>query len=431
MRAIPIPSAPGAGQGPRRRRRPRLAVAALLLASALPLPAQELPIPEATVGAGRPRIGLALSGGGARGAAHIGVLKVLEELRVPIDCIAGTSMGAVVGGAYAAGVSPQEMERVIAQTDWADVFVDRPPRAEIATRRKQDDYRNLFAPEYGVRDGSLLLPKGVIAGVTIENFLRRLSAPAGGTSDFDRLPIPYRAVATDIETGEEVVLARGSLMRAMRASMAIPGALTPVAIDGRLLVDGGIADNLPIDVVRRLCADVVIAVDIGTPPLSREQLHSALSIVGQLASMVLVTLSMALFLGGASLGPENFPRLERALTFSFSVAALLCVATTVWPLSFTMLLAIAALCGVGVFSGGAIFSLVGEKYGTSLGPSAAGYAEMGGVLATFVAPALMGALLTMTHSFTVAFWSFVVVEAVVLVALLALLRTAAPAKAAR
>lgn len=286
MRAIPIPSAPGAGQGPRRRRRPRLAVAALLLASALPLPAQELPIPEATVGAGRPRIGLALSGGGARGAAQIGVLKVLEELRVPIDCIAGTSMGAVVGGAYAAGVSPQEMERVIAQTDWADVFVDRPPRAEIATRRKQDDYRNLFAPEYGVRDGSLLLPKGVIAGVTIENFLRRLSAPAGGTSDFDRLPIPYRAVATDIETGEEVVLARGSLMRAMRASMAIPGALTPVAIDGRLLVDGGIADNLPIDVVRRLCADVVIAVDIGTPPLSREQLHSALSIVGQLASFL-------------------------------------------------------------------------------------------------------------------------------------------------
>ncbi|WP_017524089.1 MFS transporter [Pusillimonas noertemannii] len=154
-----------------------------------------------------------------------------------------------------------------------------------------------------------------------------------------------------------------------------------------------------------------------------------------LAPMVgtLMGLSQVLFLliGGYLSDKLTNIRMLLAGVSMTLVAALLCVATTVWPLSFTMLLAIAALCGVGVFSGGAIFSLVGEKYGTSLGPSAAGYAEMGGVLATFVAPALMGALLTMTHSFTVAFWSFVVVEAVVLVALLALLRTAAPAKAAR
>lgn len=171
----------------------------------------------------RPRIGLALSGGGARGAAHIGVLKVLEAMHVPVDCIAGTSMGAVVGGAYAAGTSADEMKQIVASTDWADVFTDQPPRGEISIRRKEDDYKGLFAPEFGIRDGSVLLPKGVVAGVTIEGFLRRLAAPAASVSEFDRLPIPYRAVATDISTGEEVVLARGSLVRAMRASMAIPG----------------------------------------------------------------------------------------------------------------------------------------------------------------------------------------------------------------
>ncbi|NLD67616.1 MAG: esterase, partial [Limnobacter sp.] len=235
----------------------------------------------------RPRIGLALSGGGARGAAHIGVLKVLESMRVPVDCVAGTSMGAVVGGAYAAGTSAEEMEQVVANTDWVDVFTDQPPRGEISIRRKEDDYKGLFAPEFGIRDGAILLPKGVVAGVTIEGFLRRLSAPAASVSEFDRLPIPYRAVATDIATGEEVVLARGSLVRAMRASMAIPGALAPVEIDDRLLVDGGISNNLPIDVVRNLCnAEVVIAVNIGTPALTREQLGSSLAIVGQLTSFL-------------------------------------------------------------------------------------------------------------------------------------------------
>ena len=229
-------------------------VAAIALASCVAL----APAASSAQGAGadqpkRPRIGLALSGGGARGAAHIGVLRVLDELRVPVDCIAGTSMGAVVGGSFAAGTTPAEMEAVIEKTDWNEVFTDRPPRGEIAIRRKQDDYKNLFAPEFGFKDWSIRLPKGIVAGVNIESFLRYLTEQSTNVSDFSRLPIPFRAVASDIETGQAVILDKGSLPLAMRASMSIPGAVAPVEIDGRLLVDGGIANNLPIDIARTTC----------------------------------------------------------------------------------------------------------------------------------------------------------------------------------
>jgi NTE family protein len=234
----------------------------------------------------RPRIGLALSGGGARGAAHIGVLKVLDELRVPVDCVAGTSMGAVIGGSFAAGTTPAEMEKVIEKTDWNEVFTDRPPRAEISSRRKQDDYKNLFAPEFGFRDWSVLLPKGVVAGVNIESFLRYLTEPSSNVQNFAQLPIPFRAVAADIESGQAVILDHGSLALAMRASMSIPGAVSPVEIDGRLLVDGGIANNLPIDIARKTCGDVIIAVNISTPPLTRADITSALSIVVQLINFL-------------------------------------------------------------------------------------------------------------------------------------------------
>jgi NTE family protein len=234
----------------------------------------------------RPRIGLALSGGGARGAAHIGVLKVLDELRVPVDCVAGTSMGAVIGGSFAAGTTPAEMEKVIQKTDWNEVFTDRPPRAEISSRRKQDDYKNLFAPEFGFRDWSVLLPKGVVAGVNIESFLRYLTEPSSNVQNFAQLPIPFRAVAADIESGQAVILDHGSLALAMRASMSIPGAVSPVEIDGRLLVDGGIANNLPIDIARKTCGDVIIAVNISTPPLTRADITSALSIVVQLINFL-------------------------------------------------------------------------------------------------------------------------------------------------
>ena len=261
----------------------RIATAGCLVA-AIPLAGAETP----------PRIGLALSGGGARGLAHVGVLKVLEELRVPVHCITGTSMGAIVGGTYASGTPATKLEEKVREADWDDLFRDRPPRAELSSRRKSEDYKTLFAPEYGFKEGGLRLPKGFIAGVAMEAFLRRLTEQAIGITDFRRLPIPFVAVAADIESGEAVVLDRGSLAQAIRASMSLPGVIAPVEIDGRLLVDGGIADNLPVNEARKLCADVVIAVNIGTPPLERDELRSALSITSQLN----------LFLGKASVDEQ-------------------------------------------------------------------------------------------------------------------------------
>ena len=254
-----------------------------MLVMYLPVMAADAPPPESA----SPIRGEVVNiGGGARGIAHVGVLKVLEEMRVPISCVTGTSMGAIVGATFAAGRTPEEMEKLVLGADWDEVFRDKPPRDEIAVRRKVDDYKTLFAPEFGVKDGGLALPKGVLAGVSIESFFRNLSTPALGINDFRKLPIPFLAVATDIETGQEVVLDHGSLAQVMRASMSVPGAMAPVEIDGRLLVDGFITNNLPIDHARELCADVIIAVNIGTPPLKRSELTSALSVVSQLSNFL-------------------------------------------------------------------------------------------------------------------------------------------------
>ena len=255
--------------------------AALLSATAL------LSFPQQDLRAqGTPRVGLALSGGGARGLAHIGVLKVLEELRVPVSCVTGTSMGAVVGGAFSSGRTPAQMEATVLKTDWDQVFTDRPPRQDVSIRRKADDYKTLFAPEFGVTKDGLALPKGVIAGLSIESYFRALIGPGGDISDFNKLPVPFRAMASDIVTGDSVVLASGSVAQAMRASMSVPGAVAPVEINGKLLVDGGIANNLPIDEARKLCADVVIAVNISTPPLKREEITSVLSVSLQLVNLL-------------------------------------------------------------------------------------------------------------------------------------------------
>ncbi len=264
----------------------RLPTAMLLLACAAVRPGFAADPTPASAPAAAPRIGLALSGGGARGIAHIGVLKVLEEMRVPIHCVTGTSMGSIVGGTFAAGVTPAKLQEVVLKTDWDEIFRDQPPRDEIAIRRKIDDYKTLFRPEFGVKDGGLALPNGVIAGVSIEAFFRVLTAEAYDITDFRKLPIPFRAIATDIETGESVVLDHGSLAQAMRASMSVPGALAPVEIDGKLLVDGGIANNLPINEARKLCGDVIIAVNISTPPLKRSEITSALSVAGQLVNFL-------------------------------------------------------------------------------------------------------------------------------------------------
>jgi NTE family protein len=271
-----------------RTRLPRDCVAAALLCALLATHggADAAGAAPAVAAKSPPRIGLALSGGGARGLAHVGVLKALEEMRIPIHCVTGTSMGAIVGATFASGTSPAKIEEFVLAADWAEIFRDNPPRSEISMRRKADDFKTLMAPEFGVQDGGLALPKGLIAGISIEAFFRVLAAPAVDISDFRKLPIPFEAMATDIEDGAAVVLSRGSVAQAMRASMAVPGAIAPVEIDGKLLVDGGIANNLPIDQARKLCADVVIAVNISTPPLPRKEITSALSVTAQLINFL-------------------------------------------------------------------------------------------------------------------------------------------------
>ena len=259
-----------------------LAAACLAVVALSPLPA----LGTEAGAAARPRIGLALSGGGARGGAHLGVLRVLEANRIPVDYIAGTSFGAIVGGLYASGMSLDEIESVLATTDWPDMFRDSVAREDRSFRRKQDDELFLVKNKPGFSDGRIKLPTGAIQGQKVDLLLSRLTLPVAAIDDFDRLPIPFRAVASDIVTGEAVVLGRGSLARAIRASMSIPAVFAPIEIDGRLLVDGGVADNLPIDVVRDMGADLVIAVDIGTPLAGREQLDSALAVANQLAGFL-------------------------------------------------------------------------------------------------------------------------------------------------
>jgi len=234
----------------------------------------------------RPKIGLALSGGGARGAAHIGVIRVLEENNVPIDYIAGTSMGSIVGGLYSAGMSTDDIEAGLDSIDWDGVFDDLPPRSDRSFRRKRDDDLYLIKFKPGFNDGHLDLPRGLVQGQKIDLELSRLVNPVAFIEDFDDLMIPFRAVATDIATGEEVVIGSGNLAMAIRASMSIPAAFAPAVLDGRLLVDGGTANNLPINVVRDMGADIVIAIDISTPLLKQEEIDSVLLITQQLTGLL-------------------------------------------------------------------------------------------------------------------------------------------------
>lgn len=231
--------------------------------------------------AARPRVGLVLSGGGARGAAHVGVLKVLDEMRVPVDAIAGTSMGAVVGGLYASGMSAKEIEALMDSVNWQDAFRDRPPRAELGFRRKQDDRNFLVRYSLGVREDGFVLPQGLVQGQKLEQVLRNAALPVAEVQDFDRLPIPFRAIATDLETGEAVLMKSGDLVTALRASMSAPGVFTPSQREGRLLVDGGLVQNLPIDAAREMGVDVLIVVDVSFPLYSRDQLASPLEVTNQ------------------------------------------------------------------------------------------------------------------------------------------------------
>jgi len=225
----------------------------------------------------RPRVCLVLAGGGARGTAHIGVIKVLQELRVPIDCIAGTSSGALIGAAYATGIDADQMEKAVAGLTSEALFVDRPPRSELPIRTKIDEGRNYIGPEFGLRGEQLLVPKGLVAGEQLEGMMRRLIR-SSEVIRFDDLPIPFRAVATDLASGQTVVLSQGELSQALRASMSVPIALAPVRMDGRILVDGGVTDNLPLDVARAMGADVAIVVDLGSPHMTEEEMGTILGV---------------------------------------------------------------------------------------------------------------------------------------------------------
>jgi len=257
----------------RRRTTPGLLIALIAL-TALAGPAA----------ADRPRVGLVLGGGGARGAAHIGVLEVLEQLRVPVDCVAGTSMGALVAGVWASGLGPAQMRRELAQADWADLFQDNPAFSDLNYLNKRLSQRFLPGSETGAGSQG---PQGVVAGQKIKLFFNHLVGSDAGERTLQTLALPVSIIATDIGSGERVVFRDGSLSLAMRASMAVPGLMAPVDDRGRRLVDGGLVDNVPIREVRERCdAQVVIAVNVGSPLLPAQDVGSLLTVSAQVVALL-------------------------------------------------------------------------------------------------------------------------------------------------
>lgn len=234
-----------------------------------------------------PCVGLVLGGGGARGAAHVGVLKVLEREHIPVCAIAGTSMGAIVGGLYAAGFDAAELERLLATIDWSDMFVDSPPRAQLPMERKQEDFRHLIDLEIGYRDGRLGIPAGLVRGQKLMLLLRRLTLSTWRAEGFDQLPIPFRAVAADIVTGRKKVFADGDLAVAIRASMSVPGAFAPVKVGEQLLVDGGMAENVPVDEVRAMGAHPMVVVDVGSQLLKEDALTNPAVVLDQVITALM------------------------------------------------------------------------------------------------------------------------------------------------
>ncbi|HUP97461.1 MAG TPA: patatin-like phospholipase family protein [Usitatibacter sp.] len=235
----------------------------------------------------QPRIGLVLGGGGARGGAHLGVLEVLEELRVPVDCIAGTSMGALVGGAYAAGVAPRDIIDLVARTDWVNMFDDSAGREEVNIRRKELDDRFYSGIEFGVSREGLKFREGAVAGEKLKLFFNQLVRADLGDRPIEQLRMPLAVIATDIGTGERVAIKSGNLTSAMRASMSVPGLIAPVLREGRKLVDGGLTDNLPIAEARELCkADVIIAVNVGSPLFNPDEVKGIVTVLGQVVNLL-------------------------------------------------------------------------------------------------------------------------------------------------
>ena len=226
-----------------------------------------------------PRIGLALSGGGARGLAHVGVLRALERMGVPIDAIAGTSMGSLVGGLYAAGYNAAELEDIARDIEWSALFIDIPARGPMEPFDQVKGNPTLLS--LPMRRGRIGLPSGVIAGQHVSDLFARLTWPVQTVHDFRKLPIPFSAVATDIATGDAVVLDTGSLAGVMRASMSLPSVFAPSRLHGRVLLDGGLVRSLPAQDVRALGAELVICSDVSEPLLEAERLRTMLDVLNQ------------------------------------------------------------------------------------------------------------------------------------------------------
>jgi NTE family protein len=236
---------------------------------------------------GRPRIGLVLSGGGARGYAHLGVLQALEQMHIPIDYIAATSMGAVVGGLYASGLSVDELDHILSGTNLSDIAFDRNERADLPQSQREDDYQYPIGLSAGYGDGKLKLPAGLVQGNNLLALLQNWMPQLPANISFDKLPTPFRAVATDLGSGEEVVLSQGSLPHAIRASMAVPGLFAPLKLDGKTLVDGGLVRNLPVDQARAMGADIVIAVNIATDLQDPATLESPTAVAQQMVTILI------------------------------------------------------------------------------------------------------------------------------------------------
>jgi len=239
----------------------------------------------------RPKVGLVLGGGGARGFAHIGVIKVLEELGIPVDYVVGTSMGSIVGGLYASGYSAAEMEEIITRIDWENVFSDTPTRNSWSSRAKQEGSKYLFG--LGFDRKGFTIAAGLTKGQKISMLFSFLTLPVSHIERFDDLPIPYRAIAADIGTGEEVVLDHGSLAESMRASMSVPGVFTPVDIEGHLLVDGGIVNNVPVNVVKAMGADIIIAINVSSGLVDKEQLGNPFAVLNQMVGIQMLKATQA------------------------------------------------------------------------------------------------------------------------------------------
>lgn len=237
----------------------------------------------------RPKVGLVLSGGGAKGAAHIGVLKVLEANKIPIDYIVGTSIGSYIGGWYALGYSPDQIQDIMFNTNWDKGYSDFIPREELLYEDKQLRDKYNITLRLGYSEGKLKMPSGFLLGQSALQLLKLSTDAVGEFESFDDLATPYRAVATDISSAKAVVLKSGSITQAMKASSTVPGALEPIEIDGKLLVDGGIVNNMPIDVAREMGADIIIAVDIGSPLLDKKQINSTVDVLNQLSTILTIT----------------------------------------------------------------------------------------------------------------------------------------------